>query len=228
MPQLSEKPRRALVFDLDGTLVDSAPDLHVAVNCVLSENNRKIVTVDDVKFMIGDGVKVLMDRAFRATGVGIPEEELGVYACRFLDFYEGHDADLSTVYPGVIDTLEILRDAGYAMGVCTNKPQRASDEVLEKLGLRSFFTTVIGGDVQEAWRKPDPRHLEATLKAMGADKTNAVMIGDHQNDVDTANGLGVPSVAVSYGYARLPVTELGASVVIDSFAELPAILAKLP
>jgi phosphoglycolate phosphatase len=217
---------RAIVFDLDGTLVDSAPDLQNAVNKVLEEKARRPLTTIEVQHMVGDGVLKLIERAFMATGVPAPVEELPVIACRFLDFYEGHDADLTRPYPGVRETLALLGDEGLVMGVCTNKPQGATDSVLEKLGLRQHFKAVVGGDAVHGPRKPDPQHLLATMQGMGAGLAETVMVGDHPNDVHCARGAGIPVVAVTYGYSRRPIREAKPDILIDTFADLPRALQE--
>ena len=219
---------RAVVFDLDGTLIDSAPDLQAALNSVLEEKGRRRLDLEEVKHMIGDGVLKLLERAFAATGVPVPGEELPVIACRFLDFYEGHDADFTRTYEGVPETLARLRDDGIVMGVCTNKPFQATEDVLRKLDLRDYFVAVLGGDsLPGGIRKPDPRHIGATLKAMNADPATAVVVGDHPNDIASARAARVPVVAVSYGYSRKPIRELKPNAVIDAFADLPAALRQL-
>lgn len=219
---------RTIVFDLDGTLVDSAPDLQTAVNKVLEEKSRRPLTLLEIQHMIGDGMLKLLERAFLATGIPAPDEELPVFACRFLDFYEGHDTDQTRPYPGVKETLERLQAEGILMGVCTNKPQNATEGILTKLGLRQHFVAVTGGDALHGGvRKPDPRHLLATLKAMDADPTNTVMVGDSPNDVHCARAAGMPVIAVSYGYTRRPIRESKPDIVIDDFADLPDALFRL-
>ncbi len=217
---------RAIVFDLDGTLVDSAPDLQNAINKVLEEKARRPLTTIEVQHMVGDGVLKLVERAFSATGVPAPIEELPVIACRFLDFYEGHDADLTRPYPGVMETLAQLQGEGIVMGVCTNKPQSATDGVLGKLGLRKYFRAVLGGDSVHVPRKPDPQHLLETMRGMGASLEATVMVGDHLNDIQCARGAGIPVIAVTYGYSRRPIREAKPDILIDSFADLPRALQE--
>ncbi len=219
---------RAIVFDLDGTLIDSAPDLQAAVNSVLEEKGRRTLDLESVKHMIGDGVLKLLERAFAATGVPVPGEELPVIACRFLDFYEGHDADFTRAYDGVPETLARLHEDGIVMGVCTNKPVQATEDILRKLGMRHHFVAVLGGDsLRGGIRKPDPRHIGATLEAMRAAASVAVMVGDHPNDITSARAAHIPVIAVSYGYSRKPIREHKPNAVIDAFAELPEALRHL-
>ncbi len=221
---------KAIAFDLDGTLVDSAPDLQAALNRVLSWAGRSSLDVDRVKGMVGDGVHKLVERALEATG-GVPDAEavetLAHWVSRFVDEYEGCDCELTRPYPGVTETLTLLRQAGISLAVCTNKPQAATLHILEAFGLSKFFDAVLGGDVLDGVRKPDPQHLLATLAGLGVQPTEAVMVGDHLNDLACARGAGSPAVLCSYGYSRVPVSELGADAVIDHFQDLPKALKSL-
>lgn len=213
-----------LVFDLDGTLIDSAPDLHAAVNRLLGAEGRRLLDYAELVRMVGDGVPVLVRRAYEATG-GVPQD-IDDKVERYHALYGAALADRTVPFPGVVETLEALQAAGHRMAVCTNKPHRATVEILEALGLAGFFSTVAGGDSLPV-RKPDAGHLLGTLNMLGAKPGRAVMIGDSRNDVAVARNAGVPVIAVSYGYRREPVEELGADIVIDSFAEIPAALARL-
>lgn len=213
-----------LVFDLDGTLIDSAPDLHAALNRLMETLQRRMLVLSEVIPMIGDGVPMLVRRALDATG-GVPadfDEILGVY----LDIYGSAVADLTTVFPGVPETLAALHKAGHRMAVCTNKPEAATHAVLEAMGLAPYFSAVAGGD-SLPMRKPDPGHLLGTLDMLGSVPDRAVMIGDSHNDIQVAINAKVRSIAVSYGYRRHPVEELGADIVVENFADIPDALARL-
>ena len=213
-----------LVFDLDGTLIDSAPDLAAAINRLLGSQGRRELALAEITRMIGDGVAVLVRRAYQATG-GLPDD-LAACTERYLAIYGDALADLTAPYPGVVETLELLARSGHRMAVCTNKPEAATKAILEALDLARFFQAVAGGDSLPT-RKPDAGHLLGALAMMGAEPGRAVMIGDSQADVAVARNAGVPAIAVSYGYRRQPVEELGADIVIDRFADIPAALAKL-
>ncbi len=219
---------KAVVFDLDGTLIDSAPDLRVALNKVLTAHNRPPVNLRQVKMMVGDGAAKLVERAFAATGDEPEASRLARLTTEFLSFYEGHSADLTRPYPGVPETLSTLKAQGLALGVCTNKPEAATREVLRDLTLDGFFDAVLGGDSIDGARKPDPRLLQGVLDAMGVGANHSVMVGDAANDVGAARALGMPVIVVSYGYTRIPVDDLGADRVIADFAELTAALDRLP
>ena len=209
----------AILFDLDGTLVDSLPDLAWAINQLLAELGRKPATLADVRTWVGDGVSVLVERCLDATG-GPTERPLADAVKCYLGYYRAHAAVDTRAFPGVLKTLAALRAAGHPLGVCTNKPTDLSVLLLDALGMSDFFMAVVGGDGAPE-RKPHPGHLLATLDAMGAGDRKALMVGDSLNDVAAAKAAGIPVVAVSFGYTRVPVDAMGADVVIDDFADLP-------
>ncbi|MEK9752798.1 MAG: phosphoglycolate phosphatase [Rhodospirillaceae bacterium] len=216
----------AVVFDLDGTLIDSEPDLRAALNKTLAESGRASVTRPQVVKMIGDGVPKLVERGFDATG-GPPVDGLEAAVKRFSANYEGHTSALSEVFPGVPAALAELKRQGLRLGVCTNKPQKPTEEILADFGLAGLIDAAVGGDALGGVRKPDGRHLAAVLEKLDAAPDRAVMVGDNHNDAGVARALGVPFVAVSFGYARGTVAELEADRVIHHFRELAAALAAL-
>jgi phosphoglycolate phosphatase len=217
---------RAVAFDLDGTLVDTAPDLHDVTNRLLAEHGRPGVSLAQVRSMVGDGARVLLERGFSATG-GWPDGLDPAEAVRrFVEIYSVDPARLSQPFEGVRDTLELLRRQGVKLGVCTNKPQKPTDLLLRGLDLHEHFDSVIGGDALPV-RKPDPGHLAAVLDGMGARPDEAVLVGDSHNDVAAARGLGVPCILVAYGYTSTPVGELGGHAIIENFAALIDSLAAL-
>ncbi len=213
-----------LVFDLDGTLIDSAPDLHACLNRLLAAEGRRCLDLAEVVAMVGDGVPALVRRAYEATG-GLPDDIEAAIA-QYRALYGDALADRTVPYPGVIETLALLLAAGHRMAVCTNKPLAPTLEILETLGLAGFFRTVAGGDTLPV-RKPDPGHLLGLLKMLESRPDRAVMIGDSLNDIQVAAGAGVRSIAVSYGYRKQPAEELGADIVIDRFSDIPAALKRL-
>ncbi len=208
------QPKRAAIFDLDGTLIHSLPDLTVAVNQILAEEGRQPVTDAEVGPMVGDGAHTLVERAFAARG-GLPGA-VGPLLDRFLEFYEAHATVLTRPFPQVVETLARLKSRGVALAVCTNKPTAATLEILEALDLAQYFAVVVGGDDTPAL-KPNPVHIETVLNRLGVGRDEAVMVGDSINDVLAAKGAGLPCIAVSFGYARVPATELGADLVVDEF-----------
>jgi phosphoglycolate phosphatase len=165
--------------------------------------------------MIGDGAKVLLERALAARGEVAGAADMGV----FMDWYTVHGADETRPYPGIVEALAALRRAGHKLGVCTNKPAVAAREILASLGLDVYFDAVTGGD-STPYRKPDPRHLAATLAALGA--AEAVMVGDHFNDMAAANGCGIPGIFAAWGYGAAE-----AEYVAQSASELPGLVAGL-
>jgi phosphoglycolate phosphatase len=217
----------AIIFDLDGTLVDTARDLTEALNVVLAQSGCRPVAPERVRNRIGGGARRLVALGFAETGMALDAGELDRRTADFLAHYRAHLTDLSRPFPAVSETLRVLAAAGAIMGVCTNKPAEPSRQILADLELNSFFGTVLGGD-SLAVRKPDPEHLGATIRALGALPAHAVMVGDSEIDVAAARNLGVPAIAVAYGYAPIPAVELGADAVIERFADLPEAIAKLP
>jgi phosphoglycolate phosphatase len=218
---------KAVVFDLDGTLIHSAPDLHAALNRLMAMEGRRLLEISEVIRMIGDGLPKLVERGYRATGE-IPESaELDEMTEHFVADYENHATDLTTLFPNVSGTLRILTENQVPMGICTNKPQAASLKVLNHFGLSSVFQAVVGGDQLPGVRKPNPRHLMAVLDILNIAPKDAVMIGDSPNDIDVAMNAGVTSVAVSFGYRRVPVIEMGATHIIDDFADLIGVLNNI-
>jgi len=228
MDRASQRAVKAVVFDLDGTLIDSAPDLRTALNRLLAEENRRPLALDEVKMMIGDGARKLVERGFAATGQAADGDDVDALTGRFLAFYEGHAAEETRVYPGAADALQALQEAGYGLGLCTNKPHAATLEILAALGLGGYFRAVVGGDTVPGVRKPDPRHLLAALERLGAEPQQAVMVGDNRNDVAAARGAGLAVIVVSFGYPKMPVEELGADLIIDRFQDLPGAIGRLP
>ena len=220
---MTNKPQiKGVLFDLDGTLIDSAPDLHVAANKLLNEENGQNITLEQTIGMIGDGVPKIVERAFEATGHSIKEEaELAEFVKRYLAFYEPNSANLTIPFPGAVECLRRLSLKKYKMAVCTNKPFVATQKILSKLGLAGFFSAIIGGDTLPGIKKPDPGHLLAALKIMNISPKNAVMIGDHANDVNAARASQLPVIICRFGYTNGPAENLKGDLVINHFNDLP-------
>jgi phosphoglycolate phosphatase len=212
---------RTLLLDLDGTLVDSVPDLAAALNRLLGARGLAPLSRAEVAVMVGDGVAKLVERAFAARG-RLPDP--GAMAEYSAD-YGAHAAVETRPYPGVADALRALAEEGWRLAVCTNKPEAAARSVLSAVGLARYFAAIGGGDSFPV-RKPDPAHLLATLKAAGGDPAQAVMTGDHANDVAAARGAGVPCVFAAWGYGPLAMAE-GAAAVAHDFPEMAGIARRL-
>jgi len=213
-----------LVFDLDGTLVDSVPDLANALNEILRARGYASLSDAEVAPMVGDGVPALVARAFEARG-GSAAEAVEALP-RYIRIYEANATNLTRPYPGVPETLSMLRRRGYRTAVCTNKLQQASETVLTGLNLAALFDAVAGGDRYPV-KKPDKGHLLGLIAELGGSAERAVMIGDSENDAAAAHAAAVPLVMMRYGYARVDPATLGAAAVLYRFADLPNALEQL-
>jgi phosphoglycolate phosphatase len=215
--------RCALLFDLDGTLIDSLLDLRAGLNQMLREMGRRELTPKEVRLMIGDGSRALVGRALSATGAAIDAE--GPYG-RFMQIYQAGLAHLSRLYPDVEETLRMLRDEGARLAICTNKPQSATLALLQHLGIAQHFEVVLCGDIVP-FRKPDARHLLMALDQLRAQPNESAMIGDNENDYAAARGAGLPVILMRYGYLRVPPETLTPDVWLDRFSDLPNALGSL-
>jgi phosphoglycolate phosphatase len=226
-PKVSPEGRNTLVFDLDGTLVDSAPDIASAMNEVLAEAGRRALTLELIRGMVGDGTSALVSRAFAAADGGVAPEPSAIAGQveRFRKVYEARATEETRLYPGVLETIQGLHTAGYRMGLCTNKPDRPARAILEAFGLSPFIRTVVGGETAPV-RKPDPRHLAAVLGQLDAKPREAVMVGDGMNDIMAARALSVPVVLAAFGFSRI-AEGVAADAVIERFDRLTEVLAGL-
>jgi phosphoglycolate phosphatase len=218
--------RTAIVFDLDGTLVDSAPDLAAATDHVLARHGRPPVGLAGIRTMVGDGARAMLERGFDATGGRPDETEFKAALAEFMTWYGAHVADTTKPFPGVREALTELRALGCSLAVCTNKSERFSRDLLTRLGLLPLFGALVGGDTLPV-KKPDGGHILGTLARLGQPARKAVMVGDSINDILAARNAAVPAVAVSFGYTQIPVHDLGAQIVIDRFADLIPALRRL-
>ncbi len=215
----------AVVFDLDGTLIDSAHDLADALNYTLGVRGLGPFSVAQVKEMVGGGIAKLVERALLAHGVS--DAELLPLAADFVNYYRENLVRRTTLYEGAAELLEKLRHEGRRLGLCTNKQHEFTVQIAEELGIAKYFSAVIGEREGHA-RKPDPAPLLSVLHALGgASPEDAVMVGDNSPDVECAKAAGVVPIVVRFGYARVSAEELGASAVIDRLLDLPDCLADL-
>ncbi|MGH1480521.1 MAG: phosphoglycolate phosphatase [Geminicoccales bacterium] len=223
---LVKKSFDAVVFDLDGTLVDTAPDILAYLNDMLAELGRPGLEPGSIHSLIGDGVKSLLLRGLEASG-GVPDNlDIESLFQRYLARYTEEPVKLSRPYDGVIEVLETLQADGVQLGVCTNKPQEPTDRLLSRLGLDHYFKSVIGSDTLPV-KKPDPGHLLAVLDRLNVSPERAAMIGDSATDQKTASAAGTTCILVSFGYTPIPACDLGVDHVIDHFADLIPVLQSL-
>lgn len=215
-----------IVFDLDGTLVDSAPDLTAALNHVMTESGCGRFTIGEVRNLVGRGARVLIERGLRHHGRDPAPIEVDRLLGLFLEYYGSHLADETKPFAGVPEILEIFSRRGTRLAVCTNKSEDLSRKLLRLLDLDRYFPVVLGGDSLPV-RKPDPLHLTETIRRAGGEIENALMIGDSTSDVGAARSAAIPVIAVSFGYHDRPVRDLGADLIINHFDELPAAAARL-
>ena len=214
----------SLVFDLDGTLIDSAPDLQAAVNTVLSSHGLRRISMEETQAFIGDGMPKLCERALEATGG--PEEIIEVFYGAFKKRYMSAPAVKTKPMIAVRDTLITAKGAAFAMGVCTNKSEPVAETILTELKLKSFFTDFVGAMPGRAL-KPDPEPLLLCAERIGTGDRRAVLIGDSIADVKAARNAHMPCILVRGGYTNTAPELLGADVVIDSFDHLFTALEQL-
>ena len=214
-----------VIFDLDGTLVDTAPDLCASLNHALASVGRPTVDAATVRHLVGHGARALIERGLALSGGG-DEATVERALPAFLSFYAAHIADGSQPYPGAEAAMDALAGQGVTLAVCTNKPVALANQLIAALGWAGRFAAVLGGD-SLAVRKPDARHVEATARAAGCELAGAVFVGDTSVDVAAARAAGVPVIVVSFGFADRPVAELGADSVIDYFSELASSLERI-
>ena len=216
----------AIAFDLDGTLVETAPDLIGALNLMLTERDLPPVPLARARHLVGGGARVMLEHGFAEAGARFDAGEMPFMVERFVELYRGRIAHESHAFPGVEAALDQLVAQGAILLVATNKRTDLSLELLEKLNLLNRFAAVVGPDAVSR-RKPDPAHLIEAIHKAGGDPGRALMVGDSANDVIPARAAGIPVVAVSFGYTEVPAAELGADRLIDHFDQLPRAVAEL-
>ncbi len=219
-------PEISLIFDLDGTLFDTAPGLVHTMNALLARRGRGPLGLDDIKTQLSFGARAIMKSALEQSGLTASADELEELFGEFIRHYTAIMADMSHPYPGLVRTLERFEDAGCVMGVCTNRFETSAMTLINALGLKIYFKTVIGQD-SIGIAKPDPAPVFETLARMGGEPSRAIFIGDSEVDVAAARAAGMPVIVVSFGYASIPALELGADLVIDHFDELEEAVNEL-
>lgn len=214
------------VFDLDGTLADTAGDLIATLNVILSREGLAPLPLEKAKDMVGAGARALIQRGFEEAGKELAPSHLEGLFRHFMVHYGENICVRTQLYPGVEAALDRLEAAGFALAICTNKVEEHSVKLLEELGIGHRFAANCGRDTFPYF-KPDPRHLTMTIERAGGDPGRAFMVGDSRTDIVTARSAGIPVIAVPFGYTEVPVGELGPDMVIEHFDELFAAVENL-
>lgn len=211
-----------IAFDLDGTLVDTAPDLVRALNQTVSSSGIDEISVKDVRSMVGRGARALITRAYESHGHSLTDDQREIHLAEFLSIYEQGIADLSRPFEGVVKTLEVLKQAGASLSVCTNKPGYLARKLIQELELDQYFERIVGPEDTVA-KKPDAAHL---LAAFGCDHRGlGILVGDSEPDALAARNAGAGSVLFTQGYSEKPVHTLGADRLFDYYTDLPSVLS---
>ena len=217
----------SIIWDLDGTLVDSAPDLANALNALLTEQGKRTHTVANVRPMIGGGVAKLIERGFRAAETQLDESEVATLLPRFIELYTACATQSTALNPDARKVLEYFYNAGIKQGLCTNKPILVTRLILGALDINGFFGSVIGGD-STSQRKPSPLPLLTCIAELEARPEDSVMVGDSGADVGAAQAAGVPVILVPDGYTGVPAVTLGADYVVGKLADIPSSVPPYP
>jgi len=215
-----------IVFDLDGTLIDTAPDLVDTLNLVLAGEGLPAVPFATARGMIGGGARGMIERALAAEGRSCTPDEMDRLYAAFIAHYAAHIADRSRPFPRLEETLSRLTAAGHRLAVCTNKLEWLSKRLLDSLRLADRFAAICGQDTFHI-QKPDPDMLRLTIRRAGGQPDRAVMVGDSKTDIHAAQAAGVPIIAVDFGYSDVPIASLRPDRIISSFTELPPALDDL-
>ncbi|MGL5448004.1 MAG: HAD-IA family hydrolase [Rhabdaerophilum sp.] len=218
--------RGTLVFDLDGTLAETAPDIMGTLNALLAGEGLNALPIGKARELVGAGARALIERGFKASGRPLSAEKLDELFAAFLPHYLGRVAQESFLFPGVEAALDRFAAEGYALAICTNKPEPHSLALLEALGIKNRFRAIIGRETLPFF-KPDPRVLLETIRLSGGEPSRAIMIGDSKTDLDTARAAQIPSIGVSFGYTDVPMAELQPDRLIHHFDALDEAVESL-
>ncbi|MEI7599124.1 MAG: HAD family hydrolase [Aestuariivirga sp.] len=218
-------PPGTLLFDLDGTLVDSAGDLSGSLDTLMAEKDLSPIGIATGRQLIGHGIANLVRNALKLRGESEDEGDIAIDLARFMDIYASRLTRLTRPYPGVVETLEVLKSQGWSMGVCTNKREKFATSIVEDLGLSRFFEVVSGPDTFGVG-KPDPRQLSEMVKAAGG-RHPALFVGDSEVDVAAAKAAGMPVIALTYGYSKIPLDTLAPDALLSSFGDVPQAISEI-
>jgi phosphoglycolate phosphatase len=217
---------RTVVFDLDGTLVDTAPDLISALNFVLGREGLPPVPLKSARMLIGAGVRRLLERGLEVDGRHASVEDIDRLTGDFIDYYAAHIADASRPFDGLESALDDLEARGYGFAVCTNKLEWLSKRLLDRLGLSARFAAICGADTFGV-AKPDPAILQQTVARAGGQLSSTIMVGDAGPDIGVARRAGIPVIGVEFGYTDVPIADLKPDRLIGHMSELPAAVESL-
>jgi phosphoglycolate phosphatase len=215
-----------VIFDLDGTLVDTAPDLVCTLNVILGREGLPPIAYEEARTLIGFGARRMIERGLAIAGRPPDAAALERLFNDFIAYYADHVADRSRPFPGLDQALDALALRGCRFAVCTNKLEWLSVRLLERLGLASRFAAICGQDTF-AVQKPHPDAVLGTLRKAGGSPLKAVMVGDSQTDIAAARAAGIPVIAVDFGYSEIAAVQLGADKIISHFSSLPEVIAEL-
>jgi phosphoglycolate phosphatase len=217
---------RTVVFDLDGTLVDTAPDLINALNFILDREGLPPVPLHSARHMIGAGARRLIERGLELDGRSLGLDDVTRLTGDFINYYAAHIADVSRPFEGLEDALDDLSARGYRFAVCTNKLEWLSKLLLDRLGLSSRFSAICGADTFGV-SKPDPAILRQTIARAGGELSSSIMVGDAGPDIGVARRAGIPVICVEFGYTEVPIADLKPDRLINHMRELPAAVEGL-
>jgi phosphoglycolate phosphatase len=215
-----------IVFDLDGTLVDTAPDILGTLDDILTRENVPLLPREEALAFIGIGSRAMLERALTKAGHGTEPERIESLFRDFLDHYATRLANESRPFPGAIEALDALRESGHRLAICTNKMEGHSILLIEQLGLSPYFRAICGRDTFD-YCKPDGRHIASTIVKAEGDPAHAIMVGDTITDFDAARNAGIPSIGVRFGYSDRPMDDLNPDAIIEHYDALSAAISSL-